>query len=409
MKTYKNRLFFVLVLVVIVMLACSLPGGTQVDSTEPPQATSTEVQLVVEPTPTEDVHIPPDMTGTATETDTDPPTSSPNAGQISYIFGSNLWRYLVDSGEIIQVATTASEEDLYTVYGGAQFSPDGRFIAYRFANGSWIKDLITGETTNISAYGEFFSWNIENGYFFTIQNRMECPAIDDLEDQVLLSFDIIRLNLNDLEDAQLIVNIGGGLRFLETLSSNGEWASIMDCACYSECGPSYLWHLPTSSRIAPPAGLDVGSFDFSADSQKMSMWPRQMFGYFDGALYSANTNFSNLVELYALPNSAPLNAYWSPDGEWIATTIVYFLDDEYTETNRCVRIIKPDGSQEIEAACGHAEMLAWSPDSQQLLIMIKEGGVDRFFSYNLESYSTTLLPIVLDPFTNSFIDWGRLP
>jgi Tol biopolymer transport system component len=401
--------FYIMIAVLIaVTLACGLPGSTQKEPTAMPEVGSTQPTPLEVATATDEMTQPISPTLTNVLVETEPPSSEMNSGQIAFRFDGQVWRYLVDSGEMIQVSLVATGDEVSMRYGRAQFSPDGRYLAYNLGNSSWIQDFETDTSMDISSYGQFFAWGGEETQFYVIQGEMECPAIEDLEDQELLNFDILIRDVTDLSDVTLIANVGGGLRLMQAISPDGEWASINICGCYSECGPASLWHLPTLSVITPPAGMEVGNFDFSPDSQQMTVSPQQMYGYVESALYVANTDYSELIEVFLDANSAPLDARWSPDGEWIAFTSVYF-DDELTETDRCVWLVKPDGTQETEVECAFAELAAWSPDGTQLLYSKNDGSLEEFFIYDLLTGTNIPIPIQVDPYTKGYIDWGRLP
>jgi Tol biopolymer transport system component len=141
----------------------------------------------------------------------------------------------------------------------------------------------------------------------------------------------------------------------------------------------------------------------------MTVSRQQMFGYVESALYVANTDYSEILEVFSAPNTASLDARWSPDGEWIAFTTVSFSDDEFTETDRCVRLIRPDGSQEAMVECTFAELATWSPDGAQLLYSQNDGSLEQFFIYDLITGTKTPIPIQVDPYTKGYIAWGRLP
>ena len=409
MNKHFSPMYLMIVVIIGLTVACGLPGSTQREPTETSEVISTQPMPLEEATATDEA-IPPILpTATDTEIATEPPTSKINSGQIAYRYDGQVWRYLVDSGEIIQVSSVVTGDEFSMGYGRAQFSPDGRYLAYNLGDGSWIQDFETDTSMDISPYGQFFAWQGEGTQFYTVQGDMECPAIEDLEDQELLNFDIVRLDVQDLSNSTLIANIGGGLRFVSAISPNGEWASINICGCYSECGPASLWHLPTLSVITPPAGIDVGSFDFSPDSQQMTVSRQQMFGYVEGALNLANTDYSEIIEVFSAPNTAPLDARWSPDGEWIAFTTVSFADDEFTETDRCVSLIRPDGSQESMVECTFAELATWSPDGAQLLYSQNDGSLEQFYIYDLITGTKTPIPIQVDPYTEGYINWGTLP
>ncbi|MBW6464973.1 MAG: hypothetical protein K0B06_00525 [Brevefilum sp.] len=405
----STSIYVLMAFLIAVTVACGLPNIAQRLPTETLEVISTQ------PTPLEDVKAtaeviqPTELIVTKTMAATVTPSNESNSGQIAYRFDAQVWRYLVDTDEMIQVSLVGVGDEFSNYYGRAQFSPDGRYLAYSLGDRSLIQDFETDTSLDISPYGQFFAWQGAGTQFYAVQGEMECPAIEDLDDQELLNFDIMRLDVQELSNATLIANIGGGLRFIQAISPNGEWASINSCGCYSECGPASLWHLPTLSVITPPAGVDVGSFDFSPDSQQMAVARQQMFGYVESALFVTNTDYSELIEVFSAANTAPLDVRWSPDGEWIAFTTMSFADDEFTETDRCVRLIKSDGSQESVVECAFAEFATWSPDGTQLIFSQNDGGLEQFFIFDLITGTKTAIPIQVDPYTKSYIDWGRLP
>lgn len=402
-------MYLMIVVIIGVTVACALPGSTQREPTDTTEVIRTQHMPLEDAIATDEVIQPTLPTATDTVLATELPTSMINSGQIAYRYDGQIWRYLVDSGEMIQLSSVVIGDEFSMVYGRAQFSPAGRYLAYNLGDGSWIQDFETDTSMDISPYGQFFAWQGEGTQFYAVQGDMECPAVEDLEDQALINFDIVRLEVQDLSNATLIANIGGGLRFIDAISPNGEWSSINMCGCYSECGPASLWHLPTLSVITPPAEMEVGNFNFSPDSQQMTVSRQQMFGYVEGALYVANTDYSEMIEVFDESDTAPLDARWSPDGEWIAFTTVSFADDEFTETDRCVSLIRPDGSQESVVECSFAELATWSPDGTQLLYSQDDGSLEHFFIYDLITGTKTPIPIQVDPYTKGYIDWGRLP
>jgi hypothetical protein len=402
-------MYLMIVVIIGVTVACALPGSTQRDPTETAEVISTKHMPLEEATSTDEVIQPALPTATETVLATDPHTSMINSGQIAYRYDGQIWRYLVDSGEMIPLSSVMSGDEFSMAYGRAQFSPDGRYLAFNLGDGSWIQDFETDNSMDISLYGQFFIWQGEGTEFYAVQGDMECPAIEDLDDQELLNFDIVRLDVQDLSNSTLMANVGGGLRFVSAISPDGEWASINICGCYSECGPASLWHLPTLSVITPPAGMDVGYFDFSPDSQQMTVSRQQMYGYVESALFVANTDYSEMIEVFSAPNTTPLDARWSPDGEWIAFTTVSFAEDDFTETDRCVSLIRPNGSQKSVVECTFAELATWSPDGAQLLYSQNDGSLEQFYIYDLITGTKTPIPIQVDPYTKGYIAWGRLP
>jgi len=409
MRKNSSTIIMVMFIVSVVTVACGLPDLTQNQPTnEPPLSTDTQEVLFDAASPTEAAFETPLPTFGATDVEEEPALSTPNSGQISYLYDGNLWVYSVDTGGVIQITAFGAGNGLVTNYPRAQFSPDGRYLAFNIGSGSWIKDFDTNETIDISPYGIFFVWTGTGTEYFAIRGDMECPAIENLEDQGLLNFDIIRIDVQNPSSSSLITNVAGGLRFVGAISLNGEWGSINSCGCYSECGPGSLWHLPTSNKVSPPAGVEAGNFDFSYDSQQMVFWRQQMYGYVDAPLYRANTDYSELTVLFASANAAPVKALWSPDDTWIAFSSVSF-DAELSETDRCLWLVKPDGTQVTGVECGFAELLSWSPDGTQLLYSKNYGGIEQLFIYDILSTSKTLIPIHMDPYTQGYIDWGRIP
>ena len=401
--------FLLICLVLAVSLACRLPGITPPPATDEPQITpeATEDPLVVtEPTATGEALPSPDPTPTDPEPTIEPTTTPANAGQIAYIYGGNLWRYLIDSGASVQVTTDGIPGDYMNSYGRPSFSPDGRYLAFNQGDSSSILDLDDNSLMDISNYGQFFAWHGEGTQFFGVQGNFACPDIDDLDDQVLINFDILRFDLEDLANPTHLANIGGGLSFLSAISGDGEWASITFCGCYSECGSENLWHLPTASAIPPPMDLYAGNIDFSPDDLQLTVSQHQMFGYYQSPLYVANIDYTGMIEIFSEPDVAPIHVRWSPDGEWIAFTGVIIADDMFMEADRCVRLIKPDGSQSFVLECSFADFITWSPEGDQLLFSQEIGTQTQIFIYDLATDTITLLPIQVDPFFG--MDWGRL-
>lgn len=406
---------FVLILMTLaITLACRIPGFTSPTPTDEPhitqeilagEATATEETIqIAEPTATEvglPLPDPHDVEPTA-----QPIITPPNAGQIAYIYNGNVWRYFVDSKESVQVTMDGIPGDHMNSYSRPGFSPDGRYLAFNQGTRSAVQDLVNGTLTDISPYGQFFAWSEEETEFFGVQGDFACPDIDNLDDQELINFDLLRFDLNDLANPTLLANIGGGLKFPAAISGDGQWASIVYCACFSECGSENLWYLPTVSAITPPINLFPGSIDFSADNTRLTVSQHQMFGYIQSPLYVASINFSDMDEIFSIPNVAPINAKWSPDGEWIAFTGVIFADDAFEETDRCVRLVKPDGSQAYVVECLFADFVTWSPDGTQLLYSQIFGTHQGLFIYDLATSGRTALPIQADPYTE--IIWGRL-
>ena len=408
----KISIFLWMLMLLAVSLSCRLPGIPAPTPTDEPQIspptleptiTATHNQILIpEPTPVDE--IPPSPEPTATDPEPTPaPTTS---GQIAYIYNGNVWQYFVDSKETVQVTTDGVPHDNRNTYGRPGISPDGRYLAFNKDTSSWILDLVTNTLIDISEYGQFFAWTGEGTQFFGVQGDFACPDIDNLEDQALINFDILRFDLNDLANPTLLANIGGGLKIPAAISGDGQWASIVHCACYSECGSENLWHLPTANSITPPIDLFPGYIDFSPDNAQLTVSQYQLYGYFQSPLYVANIDYAGMLEIFSDPAVAPIDAQWSPDGEWIAFTGVIVTEDELVESDRCVRLVKPDASQEYVVECLFANFLTWSPEGDQLLYSQRHGTQEDVFIYDLATSSRTKLPIQVDQYTD--LDWGRL-
>ena len=409
-----------LISIILILLAasaaCRLPGFSSPPTVDQPQITTASVEAEIsaiddtiqipEPAPTEEISPTLELTPTDPDPTVDSPSTPPNAGQIAFIQNGNVWRYLIDSNEILQITSDGIPGDYISHYGKPGFSPDGRYLAFNKGAGSRVLDLTNNALIDISSYGQYFAWSGEPTQFFGVRGEFACPDIVNLDDQDLINFDILRFDLNDLANPTLLANIGGGLKIPTAISGDGQWASIVFCRCFSECAYEDLWHLPSSSAINPPTNLYPGNIDFSPDSAKLTVSQHQMFGYIQSPLYVANIDYSSMIEIFSIPNVAPINAHWSPDGEWIAFTGVIFTDDEIMETDRCVRLIRPDGSQEFVIECSFANFVTWSPDGDQLLYSQVIGTQEHLFIYDLATSSPTKLPIQADPYSE--IDWGRL-
>ncbi|NLN71054.1 MAG: hypothetical protein GX142_09810 [Chloroflexi bacterium] len=406
----KHFLIYLIILVgIAVTVACALPGLKKEQSAgEPSKTTNTQELVVEEEVSTEIVTEAPTLTAGISEVEAEPTESPQNSGQISYLHEGNLWLYQVDSGEMIQLTSFNVNDEVFTSYPRARFSPDGRYLAFNLGGEPWIWDFESDLISDMGAYRHFFAWTDDAQKFYAINGDLECPPIEDLDDQELMNFDIVQLDVNDLDNPSLIANVSGGLRFVSAITQNSEWASINSCGCCSECGPAYLWHLPTLNMVTPPVGIEAGNFDFSPDSQEMVFWPQQMYGYVEAELNKSDTNYSDVTKLFGQSNAVPINARWSPNGAWIAFTSIY-LDDDFTETDQCVHLIKPDGSQETEVACQFSDLKTWSPDGSQLLYSQNNGTLEEYFIYHISTGAKISIPIQVDPYQQGYIDWGWLP
>ena len=407
MKTLRSVLIRIPVfLLILVLIACGSLGVNQPTATwqvaNPSETEESYTIPTIEtyPTPTFAVTINP----------TEMPTQvSANPGQIAYISGGNIWRYLISDGQTIQVTMDGAAANPETSYTNPQFSPDGRYMAFTKNDISSIADLTSGDVIDLTGHGRFFRWDLSGNQFFTTRGDFECPPLDNLDQQDLLNFDVLLYNLSDLETPEIIANVGGGLKFLTAISNDGQWAGIQNCYCYSECGATSLWHLPTASIITMPEELSAGNLDFSPDASQVIISQYQMYGYVQSPLYVAGSDLYNMNVVFEEADVAPGLALWSPDGAWIAFTAITFNQVSMEATDSRVILIRPDGSEMTTVTSGLSELVDWSPDSGKLLYKTGDPSFETFYIYDLDDWSHTPVSITIDPYTSRSIDWGRLP
>ncbi|HOT25194.1 MAG TPA: hypothetical protein PLF02_02030 [Anaerolineaceae bacterium] len=373
-----------------------------------PAPLPTEAPTLPPVSPTEEV--PPTEAPTLEPTPIPEPTEMPVPpnGQIVFRYGANLWRYLVDSGTLIQITFDGIPGDYSNMYDKAEFSPDGAVLAYTRGESSFMTDFTSGALMDMTAYGKFIKWNGVGRQFFTTLGDMTCPPVENLEDQALLNFNVMRYDQANLSGATNLGNIGGGLKFVSTISNDGQWLVANHCGCYSECGSENLWHLPTLSQISSPLSFPIGGLDFSPDSTHLVLGQWQMFGYQESALYTAGSDLSSPTAIYYLAGTAPIRQEWSPDGARIAFTLARIDPAEMSITERMVIITSANGHEQQLVDSGTAEFLAWSPDSSRLLYSLESGGARAVFMYDIETGVKTLLHFNIDDYSNSAVDWGSL-
>jgi hypothetical protein len=407
MKTLHR--FITLIFSVFIMIglaACDTPGFNAPTATwESSGSSETEESHTL---PTIETYPTPTFSVTIIPTEMPTPVST-GPGQIAYISGGNVWRYLISDGQSVQVTMDGAADNPETRYSNPQFSPDGRYLAFTKNGVSSVVDLTSGDVIDLMGYGMFFRWDTSGNQFFTTRGDFECPSLENLDDQDLLNFDVLRYNLSNLETPEIIANVGGGLKFLTAISNDGQWAGIQNCACYSECGSTSLWHLPTASTIAMPEELYAGNLDFSPDASQVILSQYQMYGYVQSPLYVAGSDLYNMTVVFEEANVAPTLALWSPDGAWIAFTAISFDQDSMEATDSRVILIRPDASEMTVAASGFAELVDWSPDSSKLLYKLGDPASETFYIYDLDDWSQTPVPMTIDPYTSRSMDWGRLP
>jgi hypothetical protein len=399
MKKSRLLLFVLLTLLLTVAMACSLldlltppPTPAPTEEIETPVIEPTEPEPEPEPTPTDEPGPP-----------LEPTEIPPQRGQIAYASDGNIWRYLVDSGEMIQLTFDGVADSYEDAYSQPLFSADGLYISYMKNNVSYLHNLTDNSVVSLPVM--IFQWSrTQPATFYAAQGSFTCPAVENLEDQELISFDLLRYDADDMVTPPAMATIGGGLKFPQAISDDEQYASIMYCACYSECGSYVIWHLPTATAMSSPADVYAGNVDFSPDSTRLATSQWQMYGYFESPLYIANSDFSGAVALYNEPNVAVIDPLWSPDGGWIAFT-AYDIAEEFELSDKRVLIINLDGSVQLEIADSNAELVNWSPDGSQILFRRGDWSSGTPYIYDLLSGTTAMLP-----FTATWqMDWSVLP
>ena len=396
MIKHNRNLLILIALLLATSLACSLSDLIQ----PTPKASPTE-EVLPQATETEDV-LPTDPP----EPTLEPTPELPNQGQIAYIKDGNVWRFLVATGEDIQITTDAVAEDYESEYRRPMLSADGQHLSYVKNEISYIYSLMDDSVIDLSSYGRLIKWSSVNpDQFYAASGSFTCPELANLEDQELINFDVLRYTLGSLDSPYLLANISGGLRFPQTISTDEQYLSTVNCACYSECGGYILWHLPSETIQPPDIDLFAGKIDYSPNSQRLAVSTHQMYGYIESPLYLANSNFTGVTEIYRESGIAAINPLWSPTGEWIAFTAITIGPDEFSPANSQVIFTNSDGSIVTIVDGGFAAMIDWSPDGTQLIYSQDGNSPDQLYLYDLATSSATLLPIP----ANYQMDWGVLP
>jgi Tol biopolymer transport system component len=294
-------------------------------------------------------------------------------------------------------------------YGHPLIAPDGSLLAFDKNNLSYIQDYTSSAISGFPDGRRILQWVGNAREYIFYRGNLTCPAIENLDDQVLLNFDLVRVNFDTPTSEIFLANVGGGLKFPQGVSENGQWASVMYCACYSECGANNLLNLTTGVTVSPPMSFSAGDFAFSPDSLFFVTATRQMFGYYQSPLYIANADYSGMTSIFSEPNSAPLWYRWSPGGQWIAMTLIYFDSDGMTITDSRVVLLRPDGSNVTIVDGTTANFIDWSPDGTQVLYSLTTGESSTLHIYDLASGVKTALPMMVSGSMYLEADWGRLP
>ena len=398
MKTRRSPLYLSLLILLAVGMACSITGTVTPTETEAPISEPTE--KVVEPT----AAVP-----TAEEPTAEVTAEVPNRGQIVYSYQGNLWRYIVDTGAITQITMDGVADSYEMSYGYPLISPDGSLLAFDRGTSSFIHDFASTSMFSFADGRKILQWVGDAREYVFYRGNLTCPAVENLEDQVLLNFDLVRVNFDTPSTEIFIRNIAGGLKFPQNVSENGQWAGVMYCGCYSECGSNNLLNLTTGVAYNPPMTLYAGELAFSPDSLFIVTAQQQVYGYYQSPLYIANVDYTGMTSIFSEPNSAPLWYRWSPDGQWIAMTLIYFDSDGMTITDSRVVLLKPNGSSVTIVDGPTASFVDWSPDGTQVLYSKAAGGSSTLHIYDLASGVKTTLPMTVNGSMYLEADWGQLP
>jgi len=398
MKTRRSPLYLSLLILLAVGMACSITGTVTPTETEAPISEPTE--KVVEPT----AAVP-----TAEEPTAEVTAEVPNRGQIVYSYQGNLWRYIVDTGAITQITMDGVADSYEMSYGYPLISPDGSLLAFDRGTSSFIHDFASTSMFSFADGRKILQWVGDAREYVFYRGNLTCPAVENLEDQVLLNFDLVRVNFDTPSTEIFIRNIAGGLKFPQNVSENGQWAGVMYCGCYSECGSNNLLNLTTGLAYNPPMTLYAGELAFSPDSLFIVTAQQQVYGYYQSPLYIANVDYTGMTSIFSEPNSAPLWYRWSPDGQWIAMTLIYFDSDGMTITDSRVVLLKPNGSSVTIVDGPTASFVDWSPDGTQVLYSKAAGGSSTLHIYDLASGVKTTLPMTVNGSMYLEADWGQLP
>lgn len=401
---YLRKLIRVGVLFVLFLLSgCSLFRTDAIDM-------PTDDEKVITPENTEATALPPVVSELPpaeeilTETQDVNTEETTSKGQIVYVFGGEVWRYMVDMNTTAQITSGSNG-----FYSNLAVSGDGAFAAYNQDDGVHILTLDDGTEQLLGNVGSFVNWGEAAGEIYTFSSDLICEDfVNDIQNQNQINYDVMRVNISDTSNNFTIANIPGGMRLPQGVYNYGTWVSMASCGCYSECGGYSLWYLPTMTQLSHPnVGLNAGGFSFSPDYSQVTFSNLQMYGYFQSPVYVSDPNFTNSMIIYNETNVAVVDPMWSPEGEWIAFTGINYDNNTLEITNSRVIMIRPDGSEQRVVEDVSGRLVDWSPDGQYLLYRQEGSPSDTYTIYSLMDASKTLLPFTADEYRP--VDWGNLP
>jgi hypothetical protein len=403
MRNNRQLIIFSFLFAIFLLIGCSelnpestdLPTEDQKEVTQENPEIATSMPEVSDTPPTEVI---------PTATEEVPTDAPPSRGQIVYVFGGEVWRYLVDMNSTEQITSGSSG-----FYSNLKVSGDGAFAAYNRDDMIHILNLGDSSEQLLGDVGAFVNWGEGDGEIYTFESDLTCEDFaDDIQNQDMINYDVLRVNISDPSSFITLANIPGGMRLPEGIYNYGTWASMASCGCYSECGGFSLWYLPTVTQIShPDVGLNAGGFSFSPDFSQVTFSNLQMYGYFQSPLYVSDPNYTSSSVIYNEANVAVVEPMWSPAGDWIAFTGINFDDSSMEITNSRVILIRSDGSEQRVVESDMGWLVDWSPDGQYLLYRREGSPSDTFTIYSLMDASKTLLPFTADEYRP--VDWGYLP
>jgi len=331
-------------------------------------------------------------------------TADSRQEQIIYQMGAEAWRYGIASQEFNKIPiTVADNETPFFWQNFINVSSDGKYLAYSTNFGTEILNLVNGSTHRLDPHVSFLNWaNFEDSFYAYIMDN-ECPPVDRLEEQELITVEVYLMTVDDQIDRMLIGLIEGGLKLPEEISNNGQWLSIRFCGCYSECGSVSIVHL-TNSKFAPlPFDEPLVGGTFSPDSEYFTFYRDIWWGSppSESPLYVSSKSFSDPKEVYYEPNVIPGDIGWSQNAEWISftaitvegcTSIMCEENYAYEEVNHQAVILSLDGQIQFNMG-DDTYAVTWAPDSDQFLYRSGEGSTSTYYIYDIDEGTSELIPI----------------
>jgi len=333
-----------------------------------------------------------------------PTETSSLRGQVALVSNGTIWLYNLETESLVEVATVSPEDKL----GKLEISEDGNWLAYNTQSTLFVQRLSNGDEYSLTETGSFLGWSDQSGQFYSVLSHGQCEDIfDNLEDQDLINYDVLKVNLLDSAEDDLLINVSGGLRVPQTISEDGAWISFLNCRCYSECFGYSLWHIPSEAELGQPEeGLIPGPFSFSPDYCSVTFSRFMGLGFEASPLFVADVNFDDVMTIFEDEGIYPESPIWSPRGDWIAFEGWRVDSEGFDIIDSRIILVKPDGSAQILLEESGADVIAWSPKGDHLMYMLEEGGERSYYVYSPDTGEKELIPL---PPASFVLDWGNLP